>query len=300
AGGLHSFMAWQGPILMDSGGFQIFSLESRRKIDRDGVTFASHLDGTTHRFTPEGVTAFEEALGIDVGMVLDICVKLPASEADLTSAVDLTTRWAQRALEARTRPQTALFAIVQGGLNERLRRRSAQEVVALDFDGYAIGGLSVGETRQEMHETARLSAALLPEEKPRYLMGVGTVADVVVAVDCGIDLFDCVYPTRCGRNGRALTRSGELNIRNAEFRYDYAPLDKICACMVCKTFTRAYISHLSRANEILGARLLSYHNVAVLNALLEEARAAISAGRWIAFRDEALAAASDQRVTQTR
>ncbi|MBV9148225.1 MAG: tRNA guanosine(34) transglycosylase Tgt [Candidatus Eremiobacteraeota bacterium] len=289
AGGLHAFMAWDGPILMDSGGFQVFSLEALRKIDDDGVTFASHLDGTTHRFTPESITAFEEALGVDVGMVLDVCVKLPATTAELASAVDLTTRWAEKARAARQRPQTALFGIQQGGLDEHLRRRSAAQLVALDFDGYAIGGLSVGETRAQMYETARLSAGLLPEEKPRYLMGVGTVADVVVAVDCGIDLFDCVYPTRCGRNGRALSRSGELNIRNAEYRYDYAPLDRACSCSVCKTFSRAYLSHLSRANEMLGGRLLSYHNVAVLNTLLEEARGAINDGRWEKFREETLA-----------
>ncbi|MBV9277817.1 MAG: tRNA guanosine(34) transglycosylase Tgt [Candidatus Eremiobacteraeota bacterium] len=291
AGGLHTFMAWSGPILMDSGGFQVFSLESRRKIDADGVTFASHLDGTTHRFTPESVTAFEERIGVDIGMVLDVCVKLPAGDEELRSAVDLTTRWAQKAKASQTRAETALFGIVQGGLDPALRKQSAQQIVALDFDGYAIGGLSVGETREQMYETARLSAALLPQDRPRYLMGVGTVADVVVAVDCGVDLFDCVYPTRCGRNGRALTRSGELNLRNAEFRFDYTPLEERCTCFVCKTFSRAYISHLSRAGEMLGGRLLSYHNVAVLNALLQEARDAIAAGRWSQFRDETLSAA---------
>ncbi|MBV9971766.1 MAG: tRNA guanosine(34) transglycosylase Tgt, partial [Candidatus Eremiobacteraeota bacterium] len=284
AGGLHAFMAWDGPILMDSGGFQVFSLESRRRIDPDGVTFASHLDGTTLRFTPESVTAFEEALGVDIAMVLDVCVKLPATDDELRSAVDLTSRWARKAKAAHTRPQTAFFGIVQGGLDVELRRRSAREIVALDFDGYAIGGLSVGETRSQMYDTARLSAALLPADKPRYLMGVGTVADIVMAVDCGVDLFDCVYPTRCGRNGRALMRLGEINIRNAEFRFDYTPLDRDCTCSVCKTFTRSYISHLSRAGEMLGGRLLSYHNVAVLNALLSEARDAISAARWSQFR----------------
>jgi len=289
AGGLHAFMAWDGPILMDSGGFQVFSLESRRRIDPDGVTFASHLDGTTHRFTPESVTAFEEALGVDIAMVLDVCVKLPATDDELRSAVDLTSRWARKAKAAHTRPQTALFGIVQGGLDAELRKRSARAIVALDFDGYAIGGLSVGEPREQMYDTARLSAALLPADKPRYLMGVGTVADIVMAVDCGVDLFDCVYPTRCGRNGRALTRLGELNIRNAEFRFDYTPLDRDCACSVCKAFTRSYISHLSRAGEMLGGRLLSYHNVAVLNALVSEARDAISAARWSQFRDETLA-----------
>ena len=292
AGGLHRFMGWPGPILMDSGGFQVFSLETRRSIDPAGVTFSSHIDGSQHRFTPANVIEFEEALGADVAMVLDVCVKLPAQQPELAAAVKLTTQWAQTALEARRRPQTALFAIVQGGLDHELREQSARELTALEFDGYAIGGLSVGESRDDMYRTARFCAALLPEDKPRYLMGVGTVADLMMAVDGGIDLFDCVYPTRCGRNGRAMTRSGELNIRNAEFRFDYAPLDADCGCSVCATFTRAYLSHLSRSGEMLGARLLSHHNVFLLNALLTQAREAVGAGRWSSFRDRTLAQVS--------
>ena len=289
AGGLHQFMQWSGPILTDSGGFQVFSLESRRKVDRDGVTFCSHIDGSVHRFTPENVIEFEEALGVDIAMVLDVCVKLPAEPEALEASVELTTHWAQRAAAARKRPETLVFAIMQGGLDERLRERSAREIVELDFPGYAIGGLSVGETREEMYRFARISAEFLPEAKPRYLMGVGTVRDLIVAVDCGIDMFDCVYPTRCGRNGRAMTRSGDLNIRNAEFSSDFGPIDARCTCMVCSTFSRAYISHLFRANEMLGPQLLSYHNVYVLNALMEEARAAIMDSRWRAFRDTTLA-----------
>ena len=289
AGGIHRFMQWDGPLLTDSGGFQVFSLESRRKLDRDGVTFASHLDGSTHRFTPENVIAFQEDIGVDIAMVLDVCVKLPAERKVLEESVELTTHWAQRSAHARTREETLVFAIMQGGLDEALRERSARELIALDFPGYAIGGLSVGETREEMYRFARLSASFLPAHKPRYLMGVGTVRDLLMAVDCGIDMFDCVYPTRCGRNGRAITRAGDLNIRNAEFGRDFTPLDPNCDCAVCTTHSRAYLSHLFRSNEMLGPHLLSYHNVYVLNRLMEEARHAIEDQRWPGFRDRALA-----------
>lgn len=285
AGGLHRFMAWDGPILTDSGGFQVFSLRERRKLDDDGVTFRSHLDGSEHRFTPESVVAFEEALGVDVAMVLDVCVRLPAEADELEAAVTLTTRWAQRAAAARTREATALFGITQGGLDERLRERSARDITALQFDGYAIGGLSVGETREEMERAARFCAELLPPERPRYLMGVGTVRDLIAAIDCGIDMFDCVYPTRCGRNGRAMTRAGEFHIRNAAYVRDFGPLDQACGCSVCQTFTRAYLAHLFRSNEMLGPRLLSYHNVFMLNRLMEDARNAIERGDWSRFRE---------------
>jgi queuine tRNA-ribosyltransferase len=284
AGGLHRFMAWDGPILTDSGGFQVFSLEGRRRLDDDGVTFRSHLDGSEHRFTPENVVSFQEAIGSDVAMVLDVCVKLPASPEELEEAVRLTTLWAQRSAAARASEATALFGIVQGGLDEALRERSARELAALDFPGYAIGGLSVGETREELYACARATAALLPQEKPRYLMGVGTVADLIAAVDCGVDLFDCVYPTRCGRNGRAMTREGEFNLLNAAYARDFSPLDPRCDCATCTTYTRAYLAHLFRAKEMLGPRLLSYHNVYLLNALMREARSAIEEGRWASFR----------------
>jgi len=288
AGGLHHFMQWPGPILTDSGGFQVFSLESRRKLEREGVTFSSHIDGSVHTFTPENVIEFQEALGVDIAMVLDVCVKLPAEKKQLEASVELTTHWAQRSKAAHKREETLVFAIMQGGLDESLRERSAREIVELDFPGYAIGGLSVGETREELYTFARYSAALLPVEKPRYLMGVGTVRDLIMAVDCGIDMFDCVYPTRCGRNGRAITRRGNLNIKNAEFTRDFAPVDTRCPCMVCTTFSRAYLSHLFRASEMLGPQLLSYHNVYVLNELMEEARQAIADQRWEPFRDATL------------
>lgn len=280
AGGLHRFMSWDGPILTDSGGFQVFSLESRRTLDDDGVTFASHLDGSLHRFTPESVVAFAQGIGVDVAMVLDVCVKLPAPRAELERSVELTTHWARRSAAARNSDATALFGIVQGGLECDLRERSARELVAVGFPGYAIGGLSVGETRSQMYATARATAALLPPDKPRYLMGVGTVADLIEAVDCGIDMFDCVYPTRCGRNGRAMTRAGEFNLFNAAYVSDFTPVDPRCGCGVCQTFSRAYLAHLFRSKEMLGPRLLSYHNVYLLNDLLRDARNAIEAGTW--------------------
>jgi len=289
AGGLHRFMQWDGPILTDSGGFQVFSLQARRELDDDGVTFASHLDGSAQRFTPESVIAFQEAIGVDIAMVLDVCVRLPADSATVARSVALTTEWAKRSAQARTRSETSVFAIMQGGLDRKARESSARAIVALDFPGYAIGGLSVGESREEMHDLARYSAALLPAEKPRYLMGVGTVRDVLTAVDCGLDMFDCVYPTRCGRNGRAMTRGGEFAIKNAAYVRDFSPLDPSCGCFVCTTFTRAYLAHLFRSNEMLGPRLLSYHNVYVLNDLMRDARAAIEAGSWEKFRDSVLA-----------
>ncbi|HET6894815.1 MAG TPA: tRNA guanosine(34) transglycosylase Tgt [Candidatus Baltobacteraceae bacterium] len=288
AGGLHEFMQWDGPILTDSGGFQVFSLEARRKLDDDGVTFSSHIDGSRHRFTPENVLAFQEAIGVDIAMQLDVCVKLPATPGAIDASVRLSAEWARRSAAARTREETALFAIMQGGLDKGARERSAQAIVDLNLPGYAIGGLSVGETREEMYEFARFSAALLPENKPRYLMGVGTVRDIVMAVECGIDMFDCVYPTRCGRNGRAMTRDGEFAIRNAAYTRDFSPVDPKCDCYVCTTFTRAYLAHLFRSGEMLGPRLLSYHNVYVLNDLMREARTAIEEGTWASFRNSVL------------
>ena len=291
AGGIHRFMAWDGPILTDSGGFQVFSLESRREIDEDGVTFRSHLDGSAHRFTPENVVAFQEDLGVDVAMALDQCVKLPSSREELEAAVARTTAWARRCAAARQHAdRTLLFGIVQGGLDDELRARSAADLVALDLPGYAIGGLSVGETRAEMDRVARFTAALLPRDKPRYLMGVGTVRDLIAGIDRGIDLFDCVYPTRSGRHGRALTRAGaEFNLRNAANVRDFGPIDPDCDCRVCATYTKAYLAHLFRSGETLAQRLLSYHNVAALTGLVRAARAAIEEDRWEAFRDAALA-----------
>jgi queuine tRNA-ribosyltransferase len=290
AGGIHRFMAWDGPILTDSGGYQVFSLESRRKIDDDGVTFRSHLDGSAHRFTPENVVAFQEDLGVDVAMAFDQCVKLPSERADIARAVERTTRWAERCAAARKHAdRTLLFGIVQGGLEDDLRARSAAELVALDLPGYAIGGLSVGESREDMDRVTRFTAALLPADKPRYLMGVGTVRDLLAGIDRGIDLFDCVYPTRSGRHGRVLTRAGvEYNVRRAAHVRDFTPLDPDCDCRVCATYTKAYLCHLFRSGETLGQRLLSYHNVAALTGLVRQARTAIETGGWEAFRDTVL------------
>ncbi|MEO6990850.1 MAG: tRNA guanosine(34) transglycosylase Tgt [Candidatus Baltobacteraceae bacterium] len=283
-GGLHAFMAWDRPILTDSGGFQVFSLETRRQVDDDGVTFRSHLDGSEQRFTPESVVAFQEALGVDVAMALDVCVRLPATPDEIDTAVRRTTAWAKRCAAARSTARTVLFGIVQGGLDPNARARSVADLVALDLPGYAIGGLSVGETRAELEATTRFVAGLLPADRPRYLMGVGTIRDLIAAIDAGVDLFDCVYPTRCGRNGRAISRAGEFAIRNAAFVRDEGPLDPTCGCAVCTTFSRAYLAHLFRANEMLGPRLLSYHNLAILAAVVADARAAIAEGRWTAFR----------------
>ncbi|MGH7746820.1 MAG: tRNA guanosine(34) transglycosylase Tgt [Candidatus Dormibacteria bacterium] len=299
-GGLHAFMSWDGNLLSDSGGFQVFSLESRRTLDDDGVTFRSHLDGSPQRFTPEGVIAFQETLGVDVAMCLDICPKHPAERDELAEAVRRTSRWAERCASARARPSTKLFGIVQGGLDERLRAESAAALCALELPGYALGGLSVGEPRAAMVRAARFSAALLPEDRPRYLMGVGTVPDLIEAIDAGIDLFDCVYPTRCGRNGRALGRSADLAIRNAAYARDPRPLDPECRCAVCRSHSRAYLSHLFRAGEMLGPRLLSYHNLAVLLDLVADAREAIAAGSWSAFRDRILSERSGNTLAEGR
>ena len=287
AGGIHDFMAWDGPILTDSGGYQVFSLESRREIDDEGVTFRSHLDGGKHRFTPENVVGFQEDLGVDIAMAFDQCVKLPSPRADLERAVERTTMWAQRGADARRHAdRTLLFGIVQGGLEEDLRARSAAELVALDLPGYAIGGLSVGESREDLDRIARFTASLLPAAKPRYLMGVGTVRDLLAGIDRGIDMFDCVYPTRSGRHGRVLTCAGvEYNVRNAGNVRDFGPLDPDCDCRVCATYTKAYVAHLFRAGELLAQRLLSYHNVAALTGLVRGARTAIEQDRWPAFRD---------------
>jgi queuine tRNA-ribosyltransferase len=287
-GGLHRFMSWDRPILTDSGGFQVFSLESQRELDDDGVTFRSHLDGSKHRFTPETVVGFQESIGVDIAMMLDICVKLPARTGEVEASVRRTTLWAQRGAATWKGGATALFGIVQGGLDERLREQSARELTALDLPGYAIGGLSVGESRADMARFTRFTAEQLPANKPRYLMGVGTVRDLIAGIDAGVDMFDCVYPTRSGRHGRAITRAGEYNIRNAAYVRDERPIEPGCSCLVCATFTRAYITHLFRSEELLGARLLSYHNLAALALLMADAREAIAERRWAAFRDGVL------------
>ncbi|MCX7682777.1 MAG: tRNA guanosine(34) transglycosylase Tgt [Anaerolineae bacterium] len=288
-GGLHQFMAWHGPILTDSGGFQVFSLAPRRKVDADGVTFRSHLDGSEHRFTPEKVIAIQENLGADVIVCLDECAA-PYDYEYNRQALARTHSWAERCKAAKTRRDQALFGIVQGGIFLDLREESARFLTALGFDGYAIGGLSVGETKEEMHAVLDLLDTLLPADRPRYLMGVGTPQDMLACVARGIDMFDCVLPTRTARNGSALTRAGRINLRNARFADDPAPLEEGCSCYTCTHFSRAYLRHLTMANEILGHHLLTLHNLHLMLTLANEMRVAILEGRFEEYRMSAILA----------
>jgi queuine tRNA-ribosyltransferase len=288
-GGLHAFMGWDGPILTDSGGFQVFSLrDTLLETDDDGVTFRSVYDGRPERFTPELAARVQEQLGSDIAMCLDICPPAGVPRAELEEAVRRTALWAERQRAVPPAPGQLRFAISQGGLDEELRRRSSESLVALDFDGYAIGGLSVGEQREPMFEAATAAAAFLPEEKPRYFMGIGDPAGVVEVIARGVDMFDCVLPTRTARTGSALTSEGRLNLRNARFARDGRPLEEGCACPACTRFTRAYIRHLVNQQEILGLRLLSLHNLRFLLDLVAAARRAIERGEFTSWRDEAL------------
>jgi queuine tRNA-ribosyltransferase len=283
-GGLHAFMGWDGPILTDSGGYQVFSLAQRREIDADGVTFRSHLDGSEHRFTPEKVIAIQENLGADIITCLDECAE-PLDYDYNAQALARTHAWAERCRAAKNRPDQALFGIVQGGVFPDLRERSARFLTGLGFDGYAIGGLSVGETKEQMHGVLELLDPLLPSGRPRYLMGVGTPQDLVECVARGVDMFDCVLPTRMARNGGALTRTGRLNLRNARFADDPSPIEPGCTCYACAHFSRAYIRHLTRANEILGHHLLTLHNLHLMLTIARELREAVLAGRFQAYRE---------------
>jgi queuine tRNA-ribosyltransferase len=287
-GGLHHFMGWDGPLLTDSGGFQVFSLsgihgKSLRSIDDDGVTFRSHIDGSTHRFTPERVVAIQENLGADIAMVLDECA--PPDDYDYNvQALERTHAWAARCKAAHSREDQALFGIVQGGVFPDLRAESARVLVDLDFPGYAIGGLSVGETKAQMHAMLDVTTPLLPFHKPRYLMGVGTPEDLVEGIARGIDIFDCVLPTRVARNGAALTRVARLNMRNARFADDPTPIDPACTCYTCQHFSRAYIRHLVATKEMLAATLLSLHNLHTMLTITREIREAILYGRFADYR----------------
>jgi queuine tRNA-ribosyltransferase len=300
-GGLHAFSGWDRAILTDSGGFQIFSLQSLCRIDEDGVEFKSHLDGSRRHFRPEDVIALQETLGVDVAMVLDECVAADASPAAVAAAVERTTRWARRARDCRTRDDQQVFAIVQGGMDAALRERSAADLVALGFDGYAVGGLSVGEERGLTQRVARHTVALLPEDRPRYLMGVGTPEELVRFVAMGFDLFDCVMPTRNARNGTVFTSEGKLAIRNADHRDDTRPLDPACACVACRRFSRAFIRHLYVSGEILAARLLTTHNLhfyldrmARLRRAIERGELAAEAAAMGVVLDEPLGTTSPQ------
>jgi queuine tRNA-ribosyltransferase len=287
-GGLHRFMGWEGPILTDSGGFQVFSLrDTLIACDEDGVTFRSIYDGDSARFTPESAAAVQALLGSDVAMCLDMCPPASASRADAERAVALTTAWARRQVQAPRADGQLLFGIAQGGTDVELRRRSITEIVELGFDGHALGGLSVGESRDVMLETVAACAPLLPAAKPRYFMGIGDPLGILDVIERGIDIFDCVLPTRVGRTGSALTWTGRLNLRNARFARDPAPLDRDCDCPACTCFSRAYLRHLVTQQEILGLRLLTLHNLRFLTALTAAARAAIEAGRLADFMREA-------------
>ena len=286
-GGLHAFMRWPGPILTDSGGFQVMSLAKLRKLDEHGVTFQSHIDGSKHVLTPERSIEIQGLLGSDIQMQLDECIRLPAPESDVERAMTLSLRWAARskAAFANKRGQ-ALFGIVQGGTVPGLRRTSAEALTTMGFDGYALGGLAVGEPQAVMLETIEATVPFLPDHAPRYLMGVGTPDDLLESVARGIDMFDCVMPTRAGRHGVAYTRHGKLNLRNAGHADDPAPIDPDASCAAARLYSRAYLHHLVRSGEILGMMLLTAINIGYYQDLMRDMRAAIGAGRFAAFREE--------------
>jgi len=278
-GGLHRFMAWDGPILTDSGGFQVMSLSKLRKITEDGVRFRSHIDGAEEFLSPERAMEIQRLLGSDIQMVLDECPAFPATQADIEKSLALSMRWAKRSKMAfGEQPGRACFGIVQGGVFERLRERSAHELQEIGFDGYAVGGLAVGEGQASMFETLEASVPHLPVDRPRYLMGVGKPDDIVGAVLRGIDMFDCVLPTRSGRNGQAFTWAGTLNLRNARHADDSAPLTADCRCPACRQFSRAYLHHVVKANEIIASMLLTWHNLTFYQDLMAALRAAIGGG----------------------
>ena len=284
AGGLHNFMRWHHPILTDSGGFQVFSLSELRKITEDGVEFRSHLNGSKHFMSPEDSIDIQEKLGADIIMAFDECVSWPTEEEYSKNAMERTIRWAKRCKEHHKRNDQALFGIVQGSMFETQRIDCIKKLIEIDFPGYGIGGLSVGESHDVMYRVLDALSPEMPEEKPRYLMGVGFPTNLVESVARGVDMFDCVLPTRNGRNGCLLTRFGRMNIKNQRFARDFTPVDPTCGCYVCRTFTRAYIRHLYTAGEILASRLCSWHNLYFLVNLMEDARRAILEGRFPAFR----------------
>jgi queuine tRNA-ribosyltransferase len=289
-GGIHAFSGWDGPILTDSGGYQVFSLrDTIARLDGDGVTFRSVYDGSVARFTPEGVAEIQRRLRSDIAMCLDVCLPAGAPANELERAVELTTHWATRQVEAPRAEGQLRFGIAQGATDPVLRTRSIEEITTLPFDGYALGGLAVGESKEEMLACVEWTAPLLPESRPRYFMGIGDPEGILEVVARGVDMFDCVLPTRTARTGSALTWEGRINLRNAEYRTDSRPLDPECACPACERFSRAYVRHLVTQRELLGLRLLSLHNLRFVLDLTARARAAIERGTFASFRDEALA-----------
>jgi queuine tRNA-ribosyltransferase len=283
-GGLHKFMHWGRPILTDSGGYQVFSLAKLRKISDEGVTFQSHLDGSKHLLAPEKAVEIQEALGSDIMMCLDECTPYPATHTEAEKSLALSNDWAKRCLESRTADSNALFGIVQGGMYEDLRARGVEALVDLGFDGYALGGLSVGEPKDAMLDVAAFTLPLLPAGLPRYIMGVGTPEDLVELVSLGADMFDCVIPTRNARNGQLFVKTGTLNICNAQYRSDDSPVEADCACYTCKNYSRAYLRHLFMAKEILAHRLNTIHNIHYFMNLMGEMREAIRQGRFADFK----------------
>ena len=284
-GGLHQFMNWHDPILTDSGGFQVYSLSALRKITGDGVIFRSYIDGSKHFLTPQKSIEIQEALGSDIMMCLDECTPYPATRSETKTSMALTARWANLCQEAKTNREQALFGIVQGGTYLDLRRQAVTEMVPIGFDGYALGGVSVGEPKEIMYAIAQTITPLLPPEKPRYLMGVGTPADIVFGVACGIDLFDCVIPTRCARHGLLFTNSEKIVIKNSRWREDNKPLDETCDCYTCKNYSRAYLRHLFVAREILAMVLNTIHNVRYYMRLMEQIRAALEQNSFAEFQN---------------
>ncbi|MBI4495889.1 MAG: tRNA guanosine(34) transglycosylase Tgt [Deltaproteobacteria bacterium] len=288
-GGLHRFMHWDRPLLTDSGGFQIYSLNSLAGVSEEGVRFQSHLDGSSHLFTPEKAIEVQEALGADIIMCLDECLRHPATHEESESSLELTLQWARRCRDARRRPDQALFGIVQGGTYTDLRRRAVRELAAMGFDGHALGGLSVGEDKETMCRVVAETAPLLPPDKPRYLMGVGLPEDILQAVGQGVDLFDCVLPTRNARNGTLFTKGGKLSIKNARFAEDPLPVEPGCPCYACRNYSRAYLRHLFLAGEILAARLQTIHNLHFYISFMGDLRRALAEGSGDEFAGEFLA-----------
>lgn len=285
-GGLHRFMNWDRPILTDSGGFQVFSLGALRKIDEEGVRFQSHIDGSAHILTPELSIGIQEALGSDIMMVFDECIPHPATRAYVAESTARSSRWAARCKAARTDQSAALFGIVQGGMEEDLRQKSVEDLLEIGFDGYALGGLSVGESAEVMYQVMEWSLPLLPQDRPRYVMGVGTPENLVEAVSRGADMFDCVMPTRNARNGVLFTSFGKLSIKQARFVEDEMPIDSDCSCYVCRNYSRAYLRHLYQSNEILASVLNTTHNLYYYLHLMQDMRDAITAGTFKAFRED--------------
>lgn len=282
-GGLHSFIHWQRPIITDSGGFQIFSLGTLRKISEEGVIFQSHLDGSSHFLSPEKVVEIQSVLGSDIGMVLDECISYPSSYEYVKNSMERTCRWAQRSLETKDQKDLPLFAIVQGGVYKELREWSAKTLVKMGFQGYAIGGLSVGEPKTMMLDVLKWTTPLLPDLTPRYLMGVGTPEDIIEGVKLGIDFFDCVLPTRNARNGTLFTSSGKISIKQAQYAEDKNPIDETCSCYTCQHYSRAYLRHLYLSKEILSSRLNTIHNLYYYNNLINKIREAIQGDRFLDF-----------------